>query len=510
MLFHRGLKDAQSMREAVATSRPRTLSVPYGSMNCYPPAQSAPVDQAEKEVVEAVATLVRPSNASTASIRTRRTTTPTGHRSPVSRVFGVFRSSKDLAADPKILISDLCEACREGKYDWAQSLLDDGADANGLDERRSPPLYYAILRGDLRIVKLLVSHGAWVGGPDGQSSAMVLYAVLKGDISVLTYLLEESAPVSAACFDPLDRQRIRRTTPLLLAVEKGNVAAVRILLDHGADVHGSGNSKGLNPLCTAVDRRHPEVIKLLLKYEARINDRESTAPWASDVAAIHVASYRGYDEILGILLAAGADVSVTCQRGGATGVTALHLAGSSACVGKLMEDGAKPHTGDSNRQYPLSGAVQVGNVGAVRELVKRGAPVNAQDRRHETALHITSRLFARDAKAGNTEKLAAYRSIVQELLEGGANMGPKAAAHRIIRTECAKMLQGKESLKKAEKAERLELLELMAVIIELATLSTAAENAAPLSPGRRMFREMIEESALSQIVQRRGGGFGGS
>jgi hypothetical protein len=269
-----------------------------------------------------------------------------------------------------------------------------------------PPRYYGILRGDLRIVKLLVSHGAWVGGPDGQSSAMVLYAVLKGDISVLTYLLEESAPVSAACFDPLDRQRVRRTTPLLLAVEKGNVAAVRILLDHGADVHGSGNSTGLNPLCTAVDRRHPEVIKLLLKYEARINDRESTAPWASGVAAIHVASYRGYDEILGILLAAGADVSVTCQRGGATGVTALHLAGSSACVGKLMENGAKPHTGDSNRQYPLSGAVQVGDVGAVRELVKRGAPVNAQDRRHETALHITSRLFARDAKAGNTEKLA--------------------------------------------------------------------------------------------------------
>ncbi|KAK4449743.1 ankyrin repeat-containing domain protein, partial [Podospora aff. communis PSN243] len=274
-------------------------------------------------------------------------------------------------------------ACREGNYAWAKSLLAEGVDVNRLDAKYRPPIFYAVCYSRLNIVKLLIDHDALLGGADGQSSAMVLLAVFKDSIQVLRLVMEQSPPVSSECWDPRDSNN--RTTPLSLAIEIGRLEAVKLLLDHGADVHESTRTKKMSPLCLAVDKGKLEIVRLLLDYHASIDDG---SPMMHGLTPLHIAAYRGHDAILDVLLAHGADVTATCRNGDTTGVTALHLAANSECVDKLVECGAKVHAINSKHQHPLSSAVQHRAVGSIRTLLQHGSPVNAQDCKRETALEI--------------------------------------------------------------------------------------------------------------------------
>ncbi|KAK4183467.1 ankyrin repeat-containing domain protein [Podospora australis] len=365
------------------------------------------------------------------------------------------------AAHQKLLFTDLCQACQDGNLGWARNQVSEGADVNSIDAIFNSPLSYAIKRGDLAIVKLLVEEGgARVGGADGRSSAMVFSAVQSRNIPILTYLLDKSAPISSVCGDSKDRGSWK--TPLALAVETGQLEAVKLLVEHGADVNGSeqanSSPKGLTPLCTAADRHYPAITELLLQYQARINASESCADWGSFLTALHVASYRGHDDIVDILLSAGADAALTCTTtmpSKTTGVTALHIS-TGACATKLLASpGASIFARDSAGQFPLSGAVMVRSVESVRTLLGKSAPVNAQNRKGETALHIACRLFAKEAKRGRPDHLKDYRAIAAELVDGGANPGSKKAARIIIITECKKLLaQLKEDGEDEEERER--------------------------------------------------------
>jgi len=384
-------------------------------------------------------------------------------RSSISRILGTVRikQGRDPSSDsPKYLASQLCQVCRDGDLEWVRVHVKNGADVNGVDAENLPALHYAVLRGDLLVAKLLVEKGALVGGSDGQNPGMLLLAVSNGDTSMLKYLLEKSAPVSSSGWD----RRNRQITPLELAVKTGNSETTRILLDHGAKLHGVETSrKGLDPLCLAVDKRHPEIVKLLLDNHAHVNGAASVTTWGSGLAPIHVAAYLGYDDILGILLDAGADVATTCQRGNGSGVTALHLA-TGGCAKLLIQRGADILQGDSLNQYPLSGAVQVRDISSVKVLLQHGAPVNAADAHNDTALQITCKLFANDAKASKPENLAAYRDIAGELLAWKASVGSRLSARITIRDTCKRLLQAQHP---PVDGTKLELMELMDRIVEL-------------------------------------------
>ena len=71
-------------------------------------------------------------------------------------------------------------------------------------------------------------------------------------------LLERGAEVDRA-------ERTYGTTPLLIASQKGQVDAVRLLLDKGADVNrAAADGPGTTPLDAASQHGHPAVVRLLL------------------------------------------------------------------------------------------------------------------------------------------------------------------------------------------------------------------------------------------------------
>lgn len=116
-------------------------------------------------------------------------------------------------------------------------------------------------------------------------------------------------------------------TPLLRAVERGDVAMVRLLLARGADVDGACTCDGgESPLWVATVQRETPIVEELLRCGANPN-----ASAFAGTSAIDIARRRGYDEIVAMLRAAGASASPVDEGGavdvpaGATGIKAIDL-----------------------------------------------------------------------------------------------------------------------------------------------------------------------------------------
>jgi uncharacterized protein len=153
------------------------------------------------------------------------------------------------------------------------------------------------------------------------------------------------------------------------------------------------------------------------------------------VSAIMNARYRGQTEVVELLLASGAELDVfeaatlgntarlrelldrnpkQVDAWSADGFTALHLAcffGQEPSARLLLERGANAAAVAENpmRVQPLHSAAAGRQLGIVRMLLERGAPVNARQHLGWTALHEA-------ANQGNGE-------MAQSLLQYGADAG---------------------------------------------------------------------------------------
>jgi len=96
----------------------------------------------------------------------------------------------------------------------------------------------------------------------------------------------------------------RASLPLFNESEKGNLAAVKILLKHAAKVDGldsTNNPFKVTPLMIAARERHMSVLAYLLKAGAKINRRDINGMYAIDYAKHH-----GHSGIINLLIKAAA------------------------------------------------------------------------------------------------------------------------------------------------------------------------------------------------------------
>ena len=208
---------------------------------------------------------------------------------------------------------------------------------------------------------------------------------------------------------------------LLEAARRGDAAAVRALLAKGADVNAAPGD-GMTALHGAAERGQQNVVTLLLGAGAQA----SAVTRLGGYQPLHLAARGGHADVVTALLAANAEATAPTT----TGATALHFAaaaGSAPAASALIDAGAavdarEPQWG----QTPLMFAAAAGRTDVVRVLAARGADLSLAAK----VVDVSARNREDGAESGvrNQRVAALQRERAAQLAKIAGSAGVASAA----------------------------------------------------------------------------------
>jgi ankyrin repeat protein len=295
-------------------------------------------------------------------------------------------------------------AARTGRPEAVKLLLEAGAQVAAKETlRQTTALMWAAEQGHGDVIRLLVAGGAEVNANStieavkgrrygcnsctgdapvtGGVTALVL-AARQGNLDAVRVLAESGADINKASGDG--------STAMLVAIQNGHYDVARYLVEKGADIN-LANQKGWTPLYLAVKHRNLETgtipvpnqnqatdfVKLLLDRDVDVNARVKAnteirngqrATWFNEVGATAFmrAALCGDIEMMRMLLAKGADPKIATEDG----TTALMAASGVGYSEGFIHYRSKEES-----------------IQAVKLLLELGADVNAQNEGGLSALH---------------------------------------------------------------------------------------------------------------------------
>jgi hypothetical protein len=242
----------------------------------------------------------------------------------------------------------LMYAARQGSLEAARVLVDAGADKNARDPDLSTPAIIATINGHYDVAAMLVERGADPNLSDTSGMA-VLYGAVDMNMPAEIYgrpnrkststisaldlmkvVLAHGADVNAQlrsatvqrAHTPGDGLLGAGATPVLRAARTGDAAAMRILLDHGADpaltinhttalmfAAGSGRNAGVFQKDIGTERDLFATVKVLVEHGVDVNLANDNGQTAMHFAA------QTSDDIVGYLAAHGAVLDTKDKQG---------------------------------------------------------------------------------------------------------------------------------------------------------------------------------------------------
>jgi ankyrin repeat protein len=195
-------------------------------------------------------------------------------------------------------------------------------------------------------------------------------------------------------------------TPLIDAVRRADVAAVRAELQRGVDVNAA-EADGTTALHLAAYQNAVEIAAALVRAGARVDAENRYG-----VRPLSLASQGGHADIVRLLLDAGASANAAAAEA-ETPLMAAARSGSVAAVDALLAHGAAVDAREPWRsQTALMWAAAEGHTDVVRRLVGAGADVKARSKNGFTPL-----LFAaREGRIGTVGALLELGSRLDESL----------------------------------------------------------------------------------------------
>ena len=160
----------------------------------------------------------------------------------------------------------------------------------------------------------------------------------------------------------------------------------------------------MTALMDAVNQNNADKVKGLIAQGVDINEKDSSGD-----APLVIAAYKGYDEIVRLLLEAGADVTVVDPGMKATALHAAAYAGRTEAARLLIEYGVEiDKQGPYNGYTALHDAVWQNNIDTARVIIDGGADLTVKSHSGQTALEF--------ARSKNHRQIAAM--IERKLAEG--------------------------------------------------------------------------------------------
>lgn len=212
-----------------------------------------------------------------------------------------------------------------------EELLDKGADSEAANEDGLSVLSVASWNGDAKIVKLLLEHGAKVNKRNPSGLTPLLQAVPQTTTPTADHIATVALLLKYGAGLPYEDGNKRDA--LIRAASSGNIEVARLLLDHGAKIDGSNQSK---LLMAAVHSSQTSTVAFLLRNGANPNCEDQIRGNVLSLAAAN-----GHVKIIKLLLDHGAKINVG-DRFGSTPLLQAASAGNPDAVALLLRHGADP------------------------------------------------------------------------------------------------------------------------------------------------------------------------
>jgi uncharacterized protein len=153
--------------------------------------------------------------------------------------------------------SALTQYAAQGDTAVVDLLLQTGVLVTSLEPKRlTTALHNAAAQGHIKVAQILLNTGAAVDAQDVNGATPLINAVYADQIELVKLLLRNKADTNIV--------PIRCPSALNLAVQRGNIRMVELLLDAGARVDLADNY-GQTPQSTVQDLKRTEVINLIDK-----------------------------------------------------------------------------------------------------------------------------------------------------------------------------------------------------------------------------------------------------
>ena len=216
-----------------------------------------------------------------------------------------------------------------------------------------------------------------------------------------------------------------RTPPLHEAVEEGDLAKVKALVEGGADVNKVAyppgkSSDGRTPLHLAARRHSLDIVEYLIAKGALVN---ATTPRTFNTPLYDAAAnkWREGTKIAEFLLVKGAKIDAKNHDD----YTPLHFAAESGTrerVELFLRAGADLHSRTNGGLTPLHCAARGNNRDAAELLVSKGADLNGKDNEGRTSLAL--------ALASDSKETAEYlKTAGQATAHPAAPPSPRKSSH---------------------------------------------------------------------------------
>jgi ankyrin repeat protein len=330
----------------------------------------------------------------------------------------------------KTQLDSLIAAAQNNDISLAKSLILRGANVNGkvFHSRHvwNSPLSEAARKNNVEVATLLIEAGADPNLELGETLTPFLYSAggcsSDGRCSDSLFNLMLASGGNVNTFN-----KYHNLTPLITAIQSGDVQKAKVLIDHGAVIEPDSVNAFQSPLGSAVSQFRYDIVLLLLKRGANVNatyseGSEDCVRCHDDITVVHdLVSMYDYadspkvDSLLDLVLRYKPDLNILNEYG-KTPVDFAALGKNTALIDKLLKHGAKLET---PVRSALHWAVQYSNVGMVEHLLKYKIDVNKKAASGDTPLHLCLTCCGDGFGEGITETNRA--KTIELLLNHGAD-----------------------------------------------------------------------------------------
>ena len=248
----------------------------------------------------------------------------------------------------------------------AAALLKQKVDVNVAQADGTTALHWAARWDDVATADLLIRAGANAKAVNRFGMRPISLACTNGSAAMVEMLLKAGEDANVVVTPDGD-------TALMMAARTGKVDAVRVLLDHGAQVNGT-NPRGQTPLMWAVSEKNAAAAKFLIERGANVNVKTNPLPPprkldlifsaptpAGGMAALLFAARQNDLASVKTLLDGGADINLQ-SADGSTALLVAIINEHNELAEYLLDHGADPNLADDKGRAGLYVAIDMRNL----------------------------------------------------------------------------------------------------------------------------------------------------